>query len=448
MKRMWIIIFAIILTSNVFPQKKLSLDEAITIALQRNPNLIKGVNALSIDEANIKSAYGNLLPSLSLGGGWNWSRTVDAGGQKQLDFFGNEVITPSSKFDTRNYSLSAGGSVVLFDGLSNYANISKAKNNLESSEFTLYKLREDIVYSTKLFYNAVISSQDLVAVREDNVKFNEKLLEQIKERNKLGSIPIADVYTQQVSAGNAQLLLIRARNSYETAKNNFLNYLALDIFEDYELIDPYESTTVGNEEYIKKHSNIESLVEEALENRKDYKSKLLEVQVAESGITIARSGLFPTLTGNYGYSTSATSPSSLFDRENYSVGVNLSIPIFSNWNTESNMQFAEISHLNLLEDLASLKRQIKIEIKESYLNLIAAKKQLDVTKSNVVAAKENRRVNRERYSLGSGTILDVLQSDKDYNQALTDNISAKFEYYQNFDKLMNALGKLDFEKYQ
>ena len=91
---------------------------------------------------------------------------------------------------------------------------------------------------------------------------------------------------------------------------------------------------------------------------------------------------------------------------------------------------------------------IKIEVKDSYLNLVAAKKQLEVTKSNVVAAKENRRVNNERYNLGSGTILDVLQSDKDYTQALTDNISAKFEYSQNRDKLMNALGKLDFEKYQ
>ena len=73
---------------------------------------------------------------------------------------------------------------------------------------------------------------------------------------------------------------------------------------------------------------------------------------------------------------------------------------------------------------------------------------MEVTNSNIIAAKENRRVNNERYNLGSGTILDVLQSDKDYTQALTDNISARFEYFQNRDKLMNALGKLDFEIYQ
>ncbi len=90
-----------------------------------------------------------------------------------------------------------------------------------------------------------------------------------------------------------------------------------------------------------------------------------------------------------------------------------------------------MTYINELEDLAALERTIKIEIKESYLNLVAAKKHLEVTNSNVTAARENRRVNNESYNLGSGTILDVLQSDKDYTQALTDNISAKFEYSQN-----------------
>lgn len=449
MKGMWVLIICLFLTSSSFSQKSLTLDEAIKIALQRNSNLIKSKNALAIDKANIKSAYGNLLPSLGLNGSWNWSRVSDAGGQSQIDFFGNEVITPATEIDTRNYSVSAGGSVVLFDGLANYARISQANNDLESSEFNLDKLRQDVVYTTTLFYNSVISSADLVKVREENVKFNEKLLETIKERNRLGAIPIADVYTQQVSVGNAQLILIQAQNGYETAKNNFLNYLALDIFENYELVDPYGTANIEkDEEFLKNHSNLESLVKEALANRSDYKSKLLDVESTEKGKTIAFSGLLPSISGNYGYSTSATKPNTLFDRESYRFGLSLNIPIFSNWNTEANMQFAEVSHLNALEDLAALERQIKIEVKDSYLNLVASTKQLEVTSVNIKAAKENRRVNNERYNLGSGTILDVLQSNKDYTQALTDNISAKFDYSQNRDKLMNALGNLDFKKYQ
>lgn len=446
MKRMWVIILSLFLTSTLFSQTTLTLDEAIKIALQGNSNLIKGQNALSIDKANIKSAYGNLLPDLGVRGSWSWNRVIDAGGQ-QLNYLGEQVNTPASESDTRNYSLSAGGNITLFDGLANYARISRANNDLESSEYDLYKLKQDVVYTTTLYYNSVVSTGELVKVREENVKYNEKLLEQIKERNKLGSIPIADVYAQQVSVGNAQLLLIRTQNNFETAKNNFLNYLALDIFEEYELINPYVESE-NDESYIKDYSNIEDLVEEALENRADYQSQLLAVKSTVKGKTIAFSGLLPTLSGNYGYGTSSIKPSNLFDRESYSAGLTLSLPIFSNWNTELNMEIAEVTHLNAIEDLNVLKRAIKTEVKDSYLNLVASKKQLEVTKSNIKAASENRRVNKERYSLGSGTILEVLQSDEKYTQALTDNISAKFEYSQNRDRLMNVLGKLDFEKYQ
>jgi outer membrane protein len=445
---MWVFILSLFLSANLFAQEKLTLDEAISIALQRNPNLIKGKNFLTYDKANVKNAYGNLLPSLGVNSSWSWSRVVDEGGE-QLSFFGQSIKTEATETESRNYSLSAGGNVVLFDGLANYARISQAENDYEAAEYDLNKLRQNIVYTTTFYYYGVISAGELVKVREDNVKFNEKLLETIKERNKLGSIPIADVYTQQVSVGNAQLLLIQTQNAYETAKNNLLNYLALDIFQDYQLVDPYgdiENST--DESFLENHSNLESLVEEALNNRYDYQSKLLSVESADKGKTIAFSGMLPRLSGNYGYSTSGTKPDALFNRDNYSAGLTLSLPIFSNWSTEASMQLAEVNYKNTLEDLAALERTIKIEVKDSYLNLVASKKQLEVTKSNMVAARENRRVNNERYNLGSGTILDVFQSDKNYTQALTDNISARFEYSQNRDRLMNALGKLDFEKYQ
>ncbi len=448
MKRMWILMVLLFLSSNLIAQTTLTLEEAISIALQRNSNLIKGKNALMVDKASIKSAYGDLLPNFGVSGSWGWTRLIDDGGEP-IYFEGYELETQPTDNQSRNYSVSAGGSITLFDGLANYARIAQSENDLKSAQFTLDKLKQDIVYTTTFYYYGVISTGELVKVREENVKFNEKLLETIKERNRLGSIPIADVYTQQVSVGNAQLLLIQAQNNYVTSKNNLLNFLALDIFEEYNLVDPFTDNSIGIEEEIMKDQyNFEGLVKEALENRADYKSKLLDIESADKGQTIAMSGLLPSLSGNYSYSTSATKSNTLFKRENYRVGLSLNLPIFSNWNTEESMQFAEVNYLNQLEDLAALERTIKIEVKESFLNLVASKKQLEVTNSNITAAKENRRVNNERYNLGSGTILDVLQSDKDYTQALTDNIRARFEYFQNRDKLMNALGKLDFNIYQ
>jgi len=126
----------------------------------------------------------------------------------------------------------------------------------------------------------------------------------------------------------------------------------------------------------------------------------------------------------------------------------LSIPIFSNWSTELSTEFAEVQYLNIQEDLYALQRQIKIEVKQGYLDYLASEKRLEVSKKNVLAAEENRKLNNERYSLGSGTILNVLQADRDYTQAITERINSKFEFFKQRDNLLNALGKLGFKNFE
>ncbi len=428
-------------------QKKLTLDEAISIALQRNSSLIKAKNNLKGSEASVKSAFGDLLPNLSVSGSWNWNRTIDDGGN-QLDFFGNEIFIPSSKIDTRNYNIRAGGSWTLFDGLSNFANISKQKKGYRSAKYALDKQKQDIVLQTTKLYYSVLSARELLKVREDNLQYNKKLFEEINERSNLGAVTIADVYAQKVALGNAQLALIQAQNAYESAVNNLLNFLALDILDEYTFIDPFPGELEDAEKFMNDFLDIEQMVEEALENRPDYRSQQLAYQSKMEDITIAKSGFLPRLSGNFGFSTSATRREELFSRRIYNVGLTLSIPIFTNFKTETQIQFAEIAVKNAREDLSALERQIKIEIKQGYLDLIAAKKQLDVSLENVKYAIENRKISKERYNLGAGKILDVLQADKDYTQAIRDKIAAEYEFYRLKDNLMNALGKLDFKNFE
>ncbi len=447
MKLVYSLIITLLVSLPLHAQQTLTLEEAIKIALQRNSSLIKSKNNLKGSKANIKSAYGQLLPNLSASGSWNWNRTNDDGGT-QLDFFGNPVNIPASQIDSRNYSVRAGGSWTLFDGLANFANIAKQKKNYRSAKYALIKQKQDLVLQTTQLYYAVLSSKELLKVREDNLDYNKKLLEEITEKNKLGAVTAADLYTQKVAYGNAQLLLIQAQNNYEQAVNNLLNFLALDILEEYTFQDPYPGELENADSYMKEFSDVEVMVAEALKERPDYKSQKLLYKSKLEDITIARSGFLPSLSSNYGFSTSATRTEDLFNRRIFSVGLSLNIPIFTNFRTETQLQLAKISVKNAQEDINALERQIKIEIKQGYLDLIAAKKQLEVSLQNVKAAEENRRINKERYNLGAGKILDVMQADRDYTQAVRDKIVAEYEFYRLKDNLLNALGKLDIKNYE
>ena len=200
--------------------------------------------------------------------------------------------------------------------------------------------------------------------------------------------------------------------------------------------------------YMKNFEDIQTLVSVALDKRFDFKSQQLEVSTAKKGETIAWSGVMPSISADYRYGTGAISLDKLFDRKTLSVSLNLNIPIFSNFSTETAIQQAEITTMNAKEDLLALERQIKIEVKQGHNDLVAAKKSLEVALKNVTAAEENRKINQERYNLGSATILEVLQANRDYVDALRNKINTVFDFYRQYDKLNNAIGRLDFSKFE
>lgn len=448
MRKLLLLVFTLCLTMGTYAQEKLTLDKAISIALNKNTTLIKTVNNLKTSEIQKTSAYMDLLPSLGTSASWNWTKTQDEGSQ-QVNFLGDLVDQPASEVDTRNYSVSAGGNITLFDGLANWASISQSGDNFDAAVLSYKRLKRNIVLQTEVYYFNVLNTRELLKVREDNVAYNKKNLETIQERNRLGSIPIADVYAQQVQLGNAELALVQAQNNYENAVSTLLDYLSVDVLEEYEFEDPYgkQNDTQWKDD-IEDFSSIGNLVNEAMQNRLDYQSQLKVVESAESGVTIARGSYFPSLSGSYSYSTSATDPGDLFKREVFSAGLTLSLSIFNNWNRETAVQSAEVQLMNSKEDLKELERQIKIEVKQGYLDLQAAIKQLEVSTNNVKAAEENRKISNERYSLGAGTILDVLQADRDYTTAIQNRIDALYNFYSAKASLSNRLGKLDFSSYE
>jgi outer membrane protein len=442
------ILLLTIFSVSIFAQKQLTLDEAIKIALQKNPNLIKLQNSLSGNQTQLKNAYGELLPSLGAQASWSWQRIDDAGSQ-QRNFLGEIVTIPPSTVENRSYSAGIGGNVMLFNGLANYANINLQKDNLKATEYNIAKLKQNIVYQTSDFFYSVLNAEELMKVREENLKYFQKFYESVNERNKLGLVPVADVYSAQVQLGNAELALIQAQNDFDKLKNGLLTYLALNVMDDYQLVDPFaKDKTVDPSSYLKNFEDIQTLVNVALDNRFDFKSQQLLVKAAESNLTIAKSGIFPTLSADYSYGSGAIDINKMFDRKSFRVGMTLSIPIFSNFSTENQIQQAEINKMNQHEDLLSLERQIKIEIKQGYNDLIAAKKSLDVASKNVLAAEENRKINLERYNLGSATILEVLQSDRDYIDAIRNKINNVYDFYRKYDNLNNVIGRLDFSKYE
>lgn len=448
MRRLVSLLFVLFFTVISFGQTKLTLDEAIKIALQKNTTLKTAENNLNISESNVTEAYGNFLPTLSANGGWSWNKQQQAGGSQNVG--GYTLVIPPSTSQTRNYNAGVNTSLTLFDGLSNFAQLSQSKENLESGRLMLENLKQNIVFQTISLYYATENAREQMKVQEDNVNENQKNLETITERNKLGAATIADVYGQQVQEGNAELALIQAKNNYEIAKSTLLSYLALNVLEDYSLTDSLttQENEILNTKLSDDYSNITNLVNQALSNRPDYKSAQLNLESAGNGVTIARSGHLPSLTASGGYNLSANDFSQLSNNWRYGVSLNLSIPIFSGFRISNAVQAAEVNEMNSQLTLNDLERTIKQNIQQTYLNLQAAEKSLEVNKTNIEAATENKKIQEEKYSLGSSTLLDVLTAVSNYTTARSNLISAQFSYIQLSKQLKFYLGELEYKSYE
>lgn len=434
MKLIFSTFFLIILFSNNFAQNNLTLQDAIKIALQKNSGLTKTENELSRNESNLDAAYGRFLPTLNASAGWDWSR------------FKSENFSQ----DSRSWGVGANSNIVLFDGLSNFANLSRSKNSLESIKLLIENKKQEVVFQTINLYYTVVETEQLLKVREENVKQQQKNLETIEERNRLGSVTMADVYQQQVQLGNAELDVIKTKNILETSKSNLLFYLGLDVLQNYN----FSSTLTESElevlssEIDTDYEKLNELVTIALENRKDYMAQKLTLDSFYDNITIARSGHLPRLSGNLNYNTGAEVLGNLFKTHNYGVGLTLSLPLFTGFSVNNAIQSAEVDAMNYEIDLKDSERLIKQDIQKSFLDLEAAKKALLVTQKNVKAAEENLKIEQEKYNLGSGKLLDVLIANTTYQNAQTNFINSQFFYLRLSEELKYNLGVLDYTKFE
>lgn len=433
--------FAICGVITINAQEKITLKQAIITALNQNTSIIKSANSLTVSDAAVKNAYGNLLPNLNLSGGWSWQRVSNSKGATVGNYFGEAQTLGPTETDSRNYSMSLGGNVTLFDGLANISTINQKKNDLKSAQFDLEKLRQDVTLQTVNLFIIITNNEKILKFQEEDLKFNEDMLKKVKEMFDLRMKANVDLYSQEYQTSNAKLSYLLAKNNYEKSKITLLNYLSKDILKEY----TFEMDSTYSPEAIKNITDIEALYQTALAHRYDYQSSALKLENAEYQLTITRGGYLPSLSGSYGFSSSATQPKDLFSRKVYSLGVSLGFPIFSRWSTDLSMQTAEVQSKNSSEDISALKRQIKSDIMNATLDLQTAKVQMEVSKAALKSSLETWQIKRDSYTLGAATFIDQQQSYRDYVQAANNAIASESNYLLKQFGLLSAMGLLKTE---
>jgi outer membrane protein len=224
----------------------------------------------------------------------------------------------------------------------------------------------------------------------------------------------------------------------------------MDVLKEYTFSDEIsdEEAEVLKTNLAEDYVKITEYVNEAMKNRLDYRSAMLDLEGAKDGVTIARSGHWPSLDASGSYTWTGSSLSDISNLKRSQVGISLNFPLFLGWSVDNRVQFAQVEVKNKEVELSDLERNIKRQLQKTFLDLQAAFKFLKVSENNISFAEENLRIEQEKYSLGSGKLLDVLIANSNYTTALTDLINAQFAYLVLSEQLKYYVGVLDYTKYE
>ncbi|MDH7514853.1 MAG: TolC family protein [Bacteroidota bacterium] len=416
--------------------KSYTLQDCIAVGRARNADLLRSRGERERYGTYKTQAFGQFLPSLSIGAGWT---RLD---KDRYSYLPSGFVTSRNTYD---YSITS--SLTLFDGLSNLSTADRSILLLQAAEQGLARRDQDVVFLVQQgFYNALRLRQ-LVRVNESNLARSRKQLEHVRELNAVGSVPLADVYRQQVQVGKDELALLQAENEYRNALVDLQNQLGLDPREPFDINPAGIPETIDSLDmvhYRQGLSPFDALVRRALSSRPDYRQSMLTLHGAEKGIMISRAGYLPTISAfaRYSWSNILLERFTASDYTDFSYGLRFTWGLLNNLNVSTAVQRSKIDREEAEIALAELEREIAAELQKSINTLTLAEKNIDISTRTLRSALEDQRIAQERYTLGAGTLLDLIVANTNLTAAQSDVVNATFQYLTARAQVEYQLGLL------
>lgn len=430
---------------NAFPQgadtnsaawisRPLSLADCLNLALQQNSTILKAQNDLEASHGVVVQTRAVALPQL-----------VASGQYKYTDPGAIESFPIPGGLTQPNQNWNAGVQLVqsIYEGGKMVAAIRAADATKQQALAQFQTVLANELLNTRMAYYDVLLAQQQITVHEASVNLLQKELEDQQNRLNAGTVPKFNVLRAEVAVANERPVLIQSRNNYRIAKNNLSNLLGYnlprDIWEDVplNLSDPLDDAPF--------EVNLPDAIQQALSQRSELVALRKTEELQKLNIVNAKSGYKPTVqlfAGYDWYNAQFTAPVTLdHDIHGWNAGAQLSWDIFDGFLTRGKVVQADALYEKSKNNLADQSRQIELEVRTAYSDFIEAKEVLDSQQKVQEEADEALREAKARAEAGTGTQLDVLDSETALTQARTTQVQALHDYDTARAKLQRAIGE-------
>jgi outer membrane protein len=317
--------------------------------------------------------------------------------------------------------------VELFDGGRRWSEIQRIRATADVADVSAVSARFDASLEVKQQFYAALASRESAAAAKAQLEQAEQQLKASTARLAAGVATKSDSLRSAILVGNARLAVLTAENDLRVATASLTRVAGsttpITASPDDTLDTPL---TLPTDEELAMLANDGPAVRLALSN----------VAVARAAKRSQRSTYLPTLTMSYNYAFSQNA-AGFVGRNMFLVGgnnasrqtmnFNIAYQLYNGFSRETQTVQADVALTNAEAQLRDVQLAARQNLTSFVRSLQNAQARVQVQLAAVAASEEDLRVQQQRYGLGASTLLDLLTSQTQLNQARQALIQARLD---------------------
>ena len=413
--------------------KQWSLKDCIDYALANNISLQKTQLTKASAQEDYLQSKAALLPSLNASTSQSVNYTPWVASGISSDGFSRASI--DKVYYNGTYSVA--GNYTIWNGNKNKNQVKLNKLVAEAAELDsatqAVKLQEQIA----TLYVQILYSTEAIKVNQESYASSLQNEERGKEMVKIGKMSQADLAQLTAQRAQDEFNIVQAESNVKNYKRQLKELLQITSDEAFDINVPNTTDAMALDAI----PALNGVYAAALENRPEFKT--FQNQLAQNDLTIqiAKAGKLPTISANAGVSTSSTSMNNkawgtqLKTNFNMGGGISVSVPLFDNRSTKTQVNKALIQRESIQLDLKNQQTQLYSTIENYWLQASTNQSQFKAAKVSTESAQTSYDLLSEQFKLGLKNIVELRTGKDNLLKAKQNELQAKYMTILNLNIL-------------
>jgi len=413
-----------------------TLQQATSIAIARIPSLAAARAEVALEAAALQLERTGLAPDLSISGSATNTYTQGGSTTAVLTTPAGSAVQNTNQSNTASISLSQ----LIFDGGVIRAEIEAASLTRDAAMATYRRSAQSVAYTVATEYYQVLQDARAVAVDLELVHQYEVSEQLVRAEIAAGTEAGADLATQLSITANARATLVQAQGTLQIDRVAFAVALGLDADIDVLPID--DTASLGTPAMPAALPLYQSALAIAYVERPDLDEELLTVRSSQASLRASQLGLSPTVSFAGSKGLGSSSPGGGAYRNDASLGIDISIPIYDQGVTRAHVASSRASLAIARADEATTRLTVGQDVRQALIGIVSDRATLEESRIAYTSSLTALRSNQAQYKAGVSTLPALVEAEATLATSATNIVNAIYAELLAHSTLRYAMGTI------